>query len=154
MIRFWCGDETYMLHDGPTSDGRTYPRLPEGILGRLDDMLIIRGANIHPSAVETVLRQCDGLGAEFQIVVDKKGTMDEMTVRVELAPDVARDTSALLAGGDADAHDRIRKEAEERLSRSLQVRIPVELLDPGTLEPTIFKARRVVDRRRAEPATT
>jgi phenylacetate-CoA ligase len=55
MIRFWCGDETYMVHDGPTSDGRTYPRLPEGILGRLDDMLIIRGAIIYPSAVETVL---------------------------------------------------------------------------------------------------
>ena len=140
MIRFWCGDETYMLHDGPTSDGRTYPRLPEGILGRLDDMLIIRGANIYPSAVETVLRRCEGLGTEFQIVVDKKGAMDEMTVRVELSPDVA-------GGGGEDARARIRGDAEERLSRSLQVRIPVELLEPGTLEPTVFKARRVVDRR-------
>lgn len=153
MIRFWCGDETYMLHDGPTSDGRTYPRLPEGILGRLDDMLIIRGANIYPSAVETVLRQCDGLGPEFQMLVEKRGTMDELTVRVELTPEVARGTAELSAGGAGDARERLRKDAEGRLSRSLQIRIPVELLEPGTLEPTVFKARRVVDRRGAAAPT-
>lgn len=153
MIRFWCGDETYMVHDWPTSDGRTYPRLPEGILGRLDDMLIIRGANIYPSAVETVLRQCEGLGTEFQIVVDKKGTLDEMTVRVEVAEDVATGAGELSGDGREDLRDRIRKDAEERLARSLQVRTPVELLEPGTLEPTIFKARRIVDQRKSNPAT-
>jgi phenylacetate-CoA ligase len=152
MIRFWCGDETYMVHDGPTSDGRTYPRLPEGIIGRLDDMLIIRGANIYPSAVETVLRQCEGLGAEFQMIVDKRGTMDEMTVRVELTPDAARGAAELSAEGSEDARERIRKDAEAQLSRSMQIRIPVELLEPGTLEPTIFKARRVVDRRQDKQA--
>jgi phenylacetate-CoA ligase len=144
MIRFWAGDETYMVHDGPTSDGRTYPRLPEGIIGRLDDMLIIRGANIYPSAVETVLRQCDGLGPEFEILVDTKGTMDEMTVRVELAGDVPRDGE--------EVRGRIRADAEARLSRSLQIRIPVELVAPGELPPTVFKARRVTDRRRRDPA--
>jgi phenylacetate-CoA ligase len=153
MIRFWCGDETYMLHDWPTSDGRTYPRLPEGIIGRLDDMLIIRGANIYPSAVETVLRQCEGLGPEFQMIVEKKGTMDEMTVRVELTPDAARAAAELSAEGADDVRHRIRKDTEVRLSRSLQIRIPVELLEPGTLEPPIFKARRVVDRRQATAAT-
>jgi len=153
MIRFWCGDETYMLHDGPTSDGRTYPRLPEGILGRLDDMLIIRGANIYPSAVETVLRQCEGLGPEFQMVVETRGTMDEMTVRVELTPDAARGAAELSPDGADDTRERIRKDAETRLARSLQIRIPVELLEPGTLEPTVFKARRVDDRRKAAAAT-
>jgi phenylacetate-CoA ligase len=110
-------------------------------------MLIIRGANIYPSAVETVLRQCEGLGAEFQMVVDKRGTMDEMTVRVELTPDAARGAAELSAEAGEDTRERIRKDAEAQLSRSMQIRIPVELLEPGTLEPTIFKARRVVDRR-------
>ena len=151
MIRFWAGDETYMVHDGPTSDGRTYPRLPEGIIGRLDDMLIIRGANIYPSAVETVLRQCEGLGPEFEIFVDTKGTMDEMTVRVELADDVARGAGELSPEGGGDVRERIRGEAEARLSRSLQIRIPVELCEPGELPPTVFKARRVTDRRRRAP---
>lgn len=140
MIRFWAGDETYMVHDGPTSCGRTYPRLPEGIIGRLDDMLIIRGANIYPSAVETVLRQVEGLGAEFEILVDRKGAMDEMSIRVELTE---------AAASDPGARERIREEAEGRLKRTLHVRAPVELLAPGTLPPTVFKARRVVDRRTA-----
>jgi phenylacetate-CoA ligase len=146
MIRFWSGDETYMVHDGPTSCGRTYPRLPEGILGRLDDMLIIRGANIYPSAVETVLRQVDGLGPEFEILVDRKSAMDEMTVRVELA--------AGAASGDGAAREQIRAEAEHRLKGSLQIRIPVELLEPDTLPPTVFKARRVVDRRATPEAAS
>jgi phenylacetate-CoA ligase len=139
MIRFWCGDESYMVHDWPTSCGRTYPRMPEGVLGRLDDMLIIRGANIYPSAVETVLRQVDGLGGEFQILVGLKGTMDEMTVRVEPS-----DTSLPLG---SDAAQAMRAEAEARLSRHLQIRVPVELLPPGSLPPTVFKAKRVVDQR-------
>ena len=147
MIRFWAGDETYMVHDGPTSCGRTYPRLPEGILGRLDDMLIIRGANIYPSAVEAVLRECPGMGAEFEIFVDRKDALDEMVVRAELTEAAARSTAS-----NAEEREGLRREAEGRLARNLQIRIPVELLEPGTLPPTVFKARRVVDQRTAAPA--
>jgi phenylacetate-CoA ligase len=141
MIRFWPGDETYMVHDAPTSCGRTYPRLPEGIIGRLDDMLIIRGANIYPSAVEQVLRRCEGLGAEFEIRVERRGAMDEMTVRVELAHESAK-------AGD-ERRQAIAGAAAEELKRSLQIRVPVELLEPGALPPTVFKARRVTDGRTA-----
>ena len=140
MIRFWSGDETYMVHDWPTSCGRTYPRLPEGVLGRLDDMLVIRGANIYPSAVETVLRRVSELGAEFEIIVDRKGAMDEMSVRVELTGDAAR-------GLSEESRMQVARRAGEELKRELNVRVPVELLEPGTLPPTVFKARRVVDRR-------
>ena len=149
MIRFWAGDETYMVHDGPTSCGRTYPRLPEGILGRLDDMLIIRGANIYPSAVEAILRQCPGFGAEFEILVDRKDALDEISIRAELTEAAARTTGTSTAERKA-----LRREAEARLARNLQIRIPVELLEPGTLPPTVFKARRVVDRRAAATAGT
>ena len=145
MIRFWSGDETYMVHDWPTSCGRTYPRLPEGITGRLDDMLIIRGANIYPSAVETVLRRVKELGPEFEIVVERRGAMDEMSVRCELT---ARAASSL----SADRRTDVARHAGEELKRELNVRVPVELLEPGTLPPTVFKARRVVDRRSAAAA--
>lgn len=147
MIRFWCGDETYMLHDAPTSCGRTYPRLPEGIIGRLDDMLVIRGANIYPSAVETVLRRVEGLGPEFEILVDRKGAMDEMAVRVELTDEMAEGLAGLSAEGAEERRSAIARTAGEQLKRELQIRVPVELLEPGTLPATVFKARRVVDRR-------
>jgi phenylacetate-CoA ligase len=148
MIRFWSGDETYMVHDGPTSCGRTYPRLPDGIVGRLDDMLLIRGANIYPSAVETVLRRVEELGPEFEIIVDRKGAMDEMSVRAELTEDAARSISA-------ERREQVARYAGEELKRELNVRVPVELLEPGTLPATVFKARRVVDRRtEAQPAAS
>jgi phenylacetate-CoA ligase len=135
MIRFWPGDESWML-DGPTRCGRTYPRLPEGVVGRLDDMLIIRGANIYPSAIETVLRGFDSLGAEFTIEVDRVGAMDELTVRTEVADGVERERWAAIAA-----------EVGGELRQKLQIRIPVECLEPGALPATTFKAKRVVDRR-------
>lgn len=135
MIRFAPGDETYL--DVETCRcGRTYPRMPEGVLGRLDDMLVIRGANVFPSAVETALRSVPELGPEFRILVRREGAMDEMTVQTELGPSAA-------PGSDAE----VVRRAEETLKRVLQIRVPVELLAPGTIPETTFKARRVVDER-------
>jgi phenylacetate-CoA ligase len=127
MIRFAPGDETYLATD-PCPCGRTYPRLPEGILGRLDDMLVIRGANVFPSAVETALRSVPELGPEFRIVIRKNGAMDEMTVEAEGDPALVPRT-------------------EEALKRVLGIRVPVAMLAPGTLPETTFKARRVADER-------
>ncbi len=127
MIRFAPGDETY-LDDAPCPCGRTYPRLPEGILGRLDDMLVIRGANVFPSAVETALRAVPGLGPEFRIRVHKHGALDELTVEAE--------------GGED-----LRAQTEQTLHKVLGIRTSLTLLAPGTLPETTFKARRVVDER-------
>ena len=127
MIRFAPGDETYLATD-PCPCGRTYPRMPEGVLGRLDDMLVIRGANVFPSAVETALRSVPGLGPEFRIRVRKEGALDEMTVEAEGDP-------------------ALRTPAEEALKRVLGIRVPATILAPGTLPETTFKARRVVDER-------
>ena len=127
MIRFAPGDESY-LADDPCPCGRTYPRLPEGVLGRLDDMLVIRGANIYPSAVDTAVRSVPGLGPEFRIRVTRPGALDEMTVEAEGDP-------------------ALQPELEAALSRVLGIRVPAVLLAPGTLPETTFKARRVVDER-------
>ncbi|CAB4874035.1 unannotated protein [freshwater metagenome] len=146
MIRFWPGDETYMTHE-PSSCGRTYPRLPEGIVGRLDDMLIIRGANVYPSNIEAGLRSTDGLGAEFTITVERRGVLDEMTVQAELSPETAAELATLSADDAQARRAAIRAEAERQLKAQTQIRVPVELLEPGALPETVFKARRVIDLR-------
>jgi len=126
-----------VLDDAPCPCGRTYPRLPKGVKGRLDDMLVIRGANVYPSAVEGVVREVEAAGAEYRIIVDRPAEMDEMTLQVEPSPNLP---SAKWEG--------LRTEMEERLKRTLGLRIPVEVVEPGTHELQTFKAHRVIDRRR------
>lgn len=146
MIRFAPGDESYLTHE-PCPCGRTYPRLPEGVLGRLDDMLVVRGANIFPSAVETGLRSLPGFGPEFRIRVFKQGALDEMTVEVEYDEEVAAVLARLDPDASATRAHELSARAEDVLKRLLGIRVPVQLLAPGTLPETTFKARRVVDDR-------
>ncbi len=143
MIRFWSGDESYMV-DERCSCGRTYPRLPEGVLGRIDDMLVIRGANIYPSMIEGVVREFAELGAEFRLVVEKQGALDELTVEVEWEP---KTFSQWVSGHEMEV-ESLRRRIGERLRMASGLRIEVELLPPGTLPATVFKANRVLDRRR------
>jgi phenylacetate-CoA ligase len=142
MIRFWSGDLS-MWTDEPCPCGRTYPRLPRGIYGRVDDMLVIRGENVYPSAIEEVLRQMKEFGGEFRIIVTREKIMDEITVQVEYSEEVARQ-----AESSPEALDRLKKEIQGRLRGKIGIRPEVELLPPRSLERTQFKARRVIDKRR------
>jgi phenylacetate-CoA ligase len=133
MIRLVSGDRTLWTNE-PCPCGRTYPRLPRGIYGRIDDMFIVRGENIYPSAIEEALRAVPGFGGEFRIIVSRKERMDELLVQAEYAKDVS-DLSAL------------ERALRERLQAKCGVRPRLELLPQGTLPRTEFKARRVVDDR-------
>ena len=135
MIRFWMGDEG-VLDDAPCRCGRTYPKLPRGVFGRIDDMLVIRGANVYPSAIEAAVRATPGSGAEFRIVVERPQDLDEITVLVERSPDLPESEAP-----------RLQADLEERIRRAVSVRVPVQVLPPGTQEAQTFKARRVVDNR-------
>src|SRR5712692_7894651 len=132
MIRFVAGDLTRWT-DAPCACGRTYPRLPQGIYGRIDDMFIVRGENIYPSAIEDVLRAIDGFGGEFRVIISRREAMDDLLVRAEIA-----------TGCDALALER---EMRERLQARLGVRPRLELVAQGTLPRTEFKAKRVIDDR-------
>ena len=82
MIRLASNDLTrWVMEDNPC--GRTYPKLPEGVYGRIDDMIHIRGENVYPTEVDNYLRGVSGYGGEHQIVVRRTGSMDEMIVRAE-----------------------------------------------------------------------
>jgi phenylacetate-CoA ligase len=136
MVRLVSGDLARWT-DEPCPCGRTYPRLPDGLYGRIDDMVIVRGENIYPSAIEDTLRAMDGFGGEFRVIVSRREAMDELLVRAEYAATHA----------DPPARDALHATMRERLRARLGVHPVVELVPPGTLERTEFKARRVIDDR-------
>ncbi len=137
MIRFASGDLTCWTND-PCDCGRTYPRLPRGIYGRIDDMFIVRGENVYPSAIEDTLRAIPGFGGEFRIVISRVEAMDELVVQAECDQATAHAPEAQVA---------LAHEMERRLRAVLGVRAIVKLTMPGELPRTEFKARRIVDNR-------
>ena len=138
MIRLLSGDLTRWVNE-PNPCGRTYPRLPNGIFGRLDDMITIRGENVYPSEIDAVLNQLADYGGEHRIVITRERAMDELLVRVEAAPGVFE--------RDADAPAALRTQAAQRLQGVLGLRAMVEIVPSGTFPRTDFKARRVIDDR-------
>jgi phenylacetate-CoA ligase len=126
-IRYRTGD--LVRHGGyHCACGRGFLFLPDGILGRADDMLIVRGVNIHPSALAHVLHRFPEI-AEYRVIVTKEGTMDEIALQVECP-------TTLLPT------------LQEELRLAFNLRVPVEAVDVGTLPRFELKARRVDDRRK------
>jgi phenylacetate-CoA ligase len=136
MIRLASGDLT-LWTDGPNPCGRTYPRLPQGIFGRIDDMFTIRGENVYPSEIDAALNQTPGYGGEHQIVITREAAMDELLLRVEA-------DDATLVNGKAEL---FRSDVSARLQKLLGLRTKAEIVAKGTLPRTDFKARRVIDDR-------
>ena len=126
VIRYRTGD--LVRHGGYACGcGRTFLCLPGGVLGRVDDMLIVRGVNVYPSAVENILHRFPEV-SEYRVIVTSEGTMDEVVLQVECP---ARLTAAIA----------------EELHVAFNLRIPIEAVEPGTLPRFELKARRVEDRR-------
>ena len=119
--------------------GRVGARMSR-VVGRTDDMLIIRGVNVFPSQVEEALLRVEGTAPHYLIEVDRPGTMDVATVRVEVRP---QDFSDRMSEMQA-LHDRIDREIQSVTG----IRMTVELVAPQTLERSMGKAKRVIDRRR------
>jgi phenylacetate-CoA ligase len=140
MIRLVSGDLT-LWTDDPAPCGRTYPRLPYGIFGRIDDMFTIRGENVYPSEIDAALSQVPGYGGEHRIVITRDGPMDELLLRVEPTPETEREGPRALAA--------FRDAVAKRIQIVLGVRASVEIAPCGTFPRTDFKARRVIDDREA-----
>jgi len=94
VLRYWTGDLCSLTRE-PDADGRTHARM-SAVVGRADDMLIIRGVNVYPSQVEDALLDVPGVAPHFQLVVSRAGTLDELEVRVEGDGFVAADVAAKL----------------------------------------------------------
>jgi phenylacetate-CoA ligase len=137
MIRYRIGDITSM-DDSPCLCGRTHPRV-QRITGRVDDMLIIRGINVFPSQVEYALMGIPEVGQHFQIVIERKGALDDMLVRVELNKESFSDKITDLM--------QVQQKVEHRLRNSLNVNANVELVEPGSLPRFEGKSKKVIDKR-------
>lgn len=120
------------------SCGRTFVRMSK-VTGRSDDMLIIRGVNVFPSQIESALIGMEGIGPHYEIVVTKKGFMDQIEVKVELT-----DASLLEAYGELEA---LTKKIHDKLKVVLQIDAKVTLVSPNTLKRFEGKAKRVTDLR-------
>jgi phenylacetate-CoA ligase len=137
MIRYRIGDISSIEED-VCPCGRTSPRIKR-IQGRVDDMLIIRGINVFPSQVEYTLMSIPEVGQHFQIVVERKGALDDMLVRVELTKGSFSDKINDLM--------KIRQNVEHRLRNALNVAVDVELVEPGSLPRFEGKSKKVIDKR-------
>jgi phenylacetate-CoA ligase len=135
VLRYRTSDLVVKVPHDRCGCGRTFDIYEGGIQGRVDDMLLIRGTNVYPRAVESIVREHAGID-EFQIMVQNDGGVDEITVNVEMRPgfesrwDATRDA---LLKELAEAHEGLR--------------INVARADPLSLPRFELKARRVVDAR-------
>jgi phenylacetate-CoA ligase len=138
MIRMLSNDLS-RWEAGPSPCGRTYPILPRGIYGRIDDMFIVRGENMFPSTIDDVMNRLPHYAGEHRIIIARDQAMDELTVQMEYDQELRSMGEASVAG--------VRLKAEEELRTVLGVGAKVQMLAPGSLERTEFKARRLIDRR-------
>ncbi|MCS7199792.1 MAG: phenylacetate--CoA ligase [Caldimicrobium sp.] len=134
LIRYRTKDLTTLL-EGPCHCGRTHIKIAR-ILGRADDMFIVRGVNIFPQQIEGVLMSIKGVAQNYQIILEG---YDEMTIKVEIDRE--------FFDGRIERILKLREEITERLRQALQVRPKVELVEPGTLPISEGKAKRVIDKR-------
>src|SRR6266568_1780000 len=125
-IRYRTGD--LVRHGGYSCPcGRTFLLLPGGVLGRVDDMLIVRGVNVYPSALANILHRFREV-KEYRVIVTSEGPMDEIALQVECPP-------------------HLKSAIADELHIALNLRVPIETVAPGTLPRFELKARRVEDRR-------
>jgi phenylacetate-CoA ligase len=138
LIRYRTRDLT-MLDDAPCPCGRTCRRMRR-VTGRSDDMLIIRGVNVFPSQIESVIVGIEGVSPHYLLVVDRKpGKMDELEVWIEVSEGAFSDEMKELER----LEQRVLNEIESVLGLSLRVK----LVEPKSIARSEGKAKRVVDRR-------
>lgn len=140
LIRYRTRDISRII-TAPCRCGRTHHRM-DRVIGRSDDMLIIRGVNVFPSQIEAVLMGIEGLEPHFQLLVDRVGTLDTLEVQVELA-------EHLFANAD---EVKVLQRLERRISKDLKdylgITAKVKLVEPKTIQRSEGKISRVIDRRK------
>ena len=138
ILRYRTRDLTRFIPE-PCPCGRTHRRL-ERMTGRSDDMLIINGVNVFPSQIEEVIMKMPEIGNNYLIRVRKQGSLDKLTVKVEV--------TASLFSDDSRDLEHIRRRIQTDLQAVVFIRPAVELHEPGTLPVSQGKAVRVIDERK------
>lgn len=134
LVRYRTRDLTKIISE-PCKCGRTHRRISR-ILGRSDDMFIVKGVNIFPQQIEQVLMGIKGVAQNYQIVLE---AYDEMVIKVEIDKE--------LFDGKIEKLVRLKDEIVDKIRSTTMVKPKVELLEPGTLPVSEGKAKRVIDKR-------
>ena len=137
ILRYRTRDITRLFYQ-PCICGRTHVRM-DRVTGRSDDMLIIRGVNLYPSQIESLLMGIDGLEPHYQLVVKREGTMDTLDINIEVNESIFSDEIKNLE----KLENRILNEVKDILGVSANVK----LVEPKTIQRFEGKAVRVVDER-------
>ena len=119
--------------------GRTFVRM-QRITGRSDDMLIIRGVNVFPTQIESVLMQVEGVEPHYQLIVDREDNLDTLEVQVEVNEKVFSDEVKQL--------ERLEKRIEKEIKEMFGVTCKCKLVEPKTIQRSEGKAKRVIDKRK------
>lgn len=138
VIRYRTRDIT-LLNPEPCICGRTHIRM-QRVTGRTDDMLIIRGVNVFPSQIENVLMDIEGVTPHYQLVVDREGSLDMLTVMVEVNEELFSDEVKQLQA--------VQKKITKNIKEFLGVSANVKLVEPKAIARSEGKAVRVLDNRR------
>jgi len=137
LLRYRTRDLSSLNYE-PCACGRTNVRMAK-IFGRSDDMLIIRGVNVFPSQVESVLLEIPEAKPHYQLIVDRKGTLDTLEVQVEIDDRFFSDELVAL--------EKINKKIKHRLESVLGISVILKLVEHNTIARSEGKAKRVIDRR-------
>ncbi|MCL2156218.1 MAG: phenylacetate--CoA ligase [Leptospirales bacterium] len=138
VIRYRSRDITRLFRDG-CSCGRTLIKM-DRVTGRSDDMLIIRGVNVFPTQIETVLMGFEGIEPHYQIIVDRKGPLDNIEVMVEVNEKLFSDEIKVM--------NNLSKSISDRFKSSLGISAKITLVEPQTIPRSEGKAARVIDKRK------
>ena len=152
LIRYRTGDMT-SLNPETCACGRTLVRMRR-VLGRADDMLIIRGVNVFPSQVESVLLRSEEVAPHYVIEVNRRGRLDEVNVNVEVTPKFMEEMATKVLSTDLKTFVqeeeelvRLKHEIQKNVKDIIGVNIEVTLKPPNTIQRSEGKARRVIDNR-------
>ncbi len=138
MLRFRTHD-LCQIDASPCACGRTFVRMKR-IMGRTDDMLIIRGVNVFPSQIESVLVSIHGVAPHYMLVVDRQGATDTLEIQVEITEDVFADTVGQL--------ETLEKQINERIKSVVGISANIKLVAPKSIPRSEGKAKRVIDKRK------
>ena len=138
LLRYRTRDITYLMRE-PCACGRTTVRIHR-LLGRTDDMMIIRGVNCFPSQIENVLMRIEGTQPHYQIVIDRGAThLDEIEIQVEVEEAIFSDVTRAM--------EQLRKRIHDELKSELGISAHIKLVEPRTITRSEGKAKRIIDKR-------
>lgn len=138
LLRYRTGDLVERVENTNCPCGRSFDLYRGGILGRADDMKLVRGVNVFPGTLENIIREFREAD-EFQIILFKEKGIDQIMVKIEPVPEM-----------DAGAYEELRDKLAEALNQAHRLKFIVEIVEPGTLPKFELKARRLLDIRDRE----